>query len=228
MSSFESMLEKETGETETEQLIKLPKEYVCLAKKSLPYSAKDPLSYLMSRHVSSKDILYYKIGYCETGTYRKRIIIPSFNENGNCNFFIARTYREDWLKYKNPPVSKNIIFNDLLIDWASPITLVEGAFDALKIKNSIPLLGSTLGKNTKLFKKIALKQPKIYIGLDGDALVKSLNVISSMIEYGLEVYLLNTLNIEDIGAISKFEAEKLKETSKIMNTENIFDIYWRN
>ena len=49
-----------------------------------------------------------------------------------------------------------------------------------------------------------------------------------MIQYGLEVYLLNTTQIEDIGSISKYEAERLKEDAKIMNTENIFDICWRN
>tara|TARA_R100000008_G_C3584647_1_gene171239 strand:- start:587 stop:1507 length:921 start_codon:yes stop_codon:yes gene_type:complete len=226
MSSLESMFEIQ--KEEEKQTVKLPKEYFCLARKDLPYSAKEPLSYLMARGISSADILYYKIGYCDRGQYRKRIIIPSFNQDGDCNYFVARSYWKDWLKYKNPPVSKNIIFNDLMIDWNSPITLVEGVFDAIKINNSIPLLGSTLQENTQLFKKLAVKQPKIYIGLDKDALLKSLQIINSMLEYGLEVYRLDTSNIEDIGAISRSEAERLKEDSLAMNTENIFNIYWRN
>ena len=213
---------------EAKQVTSLPNEYICLARKHLPPSARDPLAYLMSRGLSKQDILYYKIGYCPHGEYRKRIIIPSFNENGDCDFFIARTYRKDWLKYKNPPVSKNIIFNELLIDWKNPVTIVEGVFDAIKIDNSIPLLGSTMMENSILFQRIAMEQPKIYIGLDHDALYKSLNIITSMIQYGLEVYLLNTTQIEDIGSISKYEAERLKEDAKIMNTENIFDICWRN
>jgi hypothetical protein len=115
-----------------------------------------------------------------------------------------------------------------LIDWKNPVTIVEGVFDAIKIDNSIPLLGSTMMENSILFQRIAMEQPKIYIGLDHDALYKSLNIITSMIQYGLEVYLLNTTQIEDIGSISKYEAERLKEDAKIMNTENIFDICWRN
>jgi len=226
MSSIDLMFEEQ--KEESAQTIKLPKEYVCLAKKNLPHSANEALFYLASRGIFSKDIIYYKIGYCATGEYRNRIIIPSFNDDGNCNYFIARSYGRDWLKYKNPPASKNIIFNSLLIDWETPVTLVEGPFDALKMNNSIPLLGSTLRENTKLFQKLALMQPKIYIGLDRDAVSKSLKVISSMVEYGLEVYRLNTSEIEDIGSISRFEAEQLKETSLIMNTENIFDIYWSN
>jgi len=226
MSSVETMFAENNDETK--QVVDLPKQYLCLARRDLPYSAKEALSYLMSRGIPKSDILYYKMGYCDTGKYRKRIIIPSFDENGDCNYFSARTYGTDWLKYKNPPSTKNIIFNDLLVDWDSPITLVEGAFDAIKIKNSIPILGSTLNENTKLFKKIATKQPKVYLGLDKDALTKSLQMIFSMLEYGIDVYFLDTTKIDDIGSITKFEAEKLKENSQPMNTENIFNIYWSN
>ena len=225
MSAIDILFDKQ--EEELEQSLPLPKEYVCLSQKRLPHAAKRALSYLYTRGLTSRDILYYKIGFCETGKYKKRIIMPSFNESGDCNFFVARTFINSWLKYKNPPVSKNIIFNDLLIDWTRPITLVEGIFDAIKIDNSIPLLGSTLSENSKLFKKLAFLQSKIYIGLDNDALSKSLNIITAMMQYGLEVNLLNTENIEDIGSITKTEATQLKKSSKMMSTENIFDICWR-
>ena len=109
-------------------------------------------------------------------------------KKGNCNYFTARSYSGDWLSYKNPPASKNIIFNDLLIDWNKPITLVEGPFDSIKMSNSIPILGSTLKETTKLFKKIAEKQTKVFIGLDEDALSKSMKIISLLLEYGLDVY----------------------------------------
>ena len=226
MSSIETIFAENNDEVK--EVVDLPKQYLCLARRDLPYSAKEALSYLMSRGIPKSDILYYKMGYCDTGKYRKRIIIPSFDESGDCNYFSARTYGTDWLKYKNPPSTKNIIFNDLLVDWDSPITLVEGAFDAIKIKNSIPILGSTLNENTKLFKKIATKQPKVYLGLDKDALTKSLQMIFSMLEYGIDVYFLDTTKIDDIGSITKLEAERLKENSQLMNTENIFNIYWSN
>ena len=226
MSSVEMMFE--AREDIKEQVVELPKEYFCLARKDAPYSSKEARAYLMGRGLSTEDILYYKIGYCDSGKYRNRIIIPSFDENGNCNYFSARTYKSDWLKYKNPPATKNIIFNDLLIDWDDSITLVEGAFDAIKIKNSIPILGSTLNENTKLFKKIVDKQPKVYLGLDKDALNKSLQMIFSMLEYGIEVYFINTEEIDDIGSITKVKAEELKQNSLPMNTENIFNIYWSN
>ena len=107
-------------------------------------TANAPLNYLRKRGINSADILKWKIGYCEDGEYRNRIIIPSFNRDGNCNYFVARAWTKDWLKYKNPPASKNVVFNELMINWDEPIVLVEGIFDAIIADNSIPLLGSTL------------------------------------------------------------------------------------
>ena len=204
----------------------LPPEYICLAKKGLPPAANEAISYLWSRGIGQKDILYHKIGFCLTGKYKKRIIIPSFDDEGNCNYFTARSYSGDWLSYKNPPASKNIIFNDLLINWNEPVTLVEGPFDAIKMKNSIPILGSTLKETTKLFKKIVEKQTKVYIGLDEDALNKSMKIISLLLEYGLDVYKLDTSDIEDIGSITKTEAEELKQEASQIDLESIFNIYW--
>ena len=206
--------------------VNLPPEYICLAKKGLPPAANDAISYLWSRGIGQKDIIYHKIGFCLTGKYKKRIIIPSFDDEGNCNYFTARSYSGDWLSYKNPSASKNIIFNDLLINWNEPITLVEGPFDSIKMKNSIPILGSTLKETTKLFKKIVEKQTKVYIGLDEDALNKSMKIISLLLEYGLDVYKLDTSDIEDIGSITKTEAEDLKQEASQIDLESIFNIYW--
>lgn len=206
--------------------VNLPSEYVCLAKHGLPHQAKEAISYLWSRGITKEQILYYKIGFCLTGKYKNRIIIPSFDNDGNCNYFIARSYTGDWFSYKNPPASKNIIFNELLVDWDEPITLVEGVFDAFKIGNSVPILGSTLKETTKLFKKIVETQSQIYIGLDKDALSKSFKIISLLLEYGLEVNKINTSQIEDIGSISPFMAERLKSEAKRIDLESIFDIYW--
>jgi len=209
------------------QVVKLPSEFVWLGHKNLLRAAKAPLKYLSDRGITPDDINLYKIGFCSSGEYRNRIIVPSFDDEGDCNFFIARTYVGDWLKYKNPPAKKNIIFNDLLVDWSKPVTLVEGVFDAIKTENSIPVLGSTLSTKTLLFEKIVAKQTKIYIGFDQDALYKSLKVIRSMIEYGIEVSNIDTSNIEDLGSITKQEAKALQKQSVLMTFENLLKLQWR-
>ena len=60
--------------------VDLPPEYICLAKKGLPPAANEAISYLWSRGIGQKDIIYHKIGFCLTGKYKKRIIIPSFDD----------------------------------------------------------------------------------------------------------------------------------------------------
>ena len=96
---------------------------------------RNAVFYLRKRGINIQDILKYRIGYCDTGPYNGKIVIPSFDANGSLNYFVSRAYYEDdtW-KHKNPDVSKDIIGFELHVNWDMPIILVEGAFDAITIK----------------------------------------------------------------------------------------------
>ena len=91
-----------------------------------------------------------KIGYTTYDTTQKqvssRIIIPSFNEYGELNYWTGRfTKLKHRQKYYNPIIErKDIIFNEEHIQWDADITLVEGPFDHIVVPNSIPLLGKAL------------------------------------------------------------------------------------
>lgn len=220
LSEFDNIFEEKTIE-ETIQRIELPKEYICLAKKNLPSTAKNALDYLKKRNITSYDILKWRIGYCENGEYKNRIVIPSFNMDGYCNYFIARTYSEDWLKYKNPPASKNVVFNELLINWKEPIILVEGVFDALRAENSIPLLGSTLSSYSKLFRAILTHSRRLYLALDQDAEKKALNIINLLISHGVEIYKIDTSDYEDVGEMTKEEFEKRKSSALLFDESTL-------
>ena len=209
ISDFDNIFEEK--EEETTQRISLPKEFISLANKNLSLTANAPLNYLRKRGVNSADILKWKIGYCEDGEYRNRIIIPSFNRDGNCNYFVARVWTKDWLKYKNPPASKNVVFNELMINWDEPIVLVEGIFDAIIADNSIPLLGSTLNAYSRLFKAVLTHSKRIYVALDQDAEKKALNIISALISHSIEIYKIDTSGYEDVGEMTKEEFTEKKE-----------------
>ena len=211
ISDFDNIFEEK--EEETIQRISLPKEFISLANKNLSLTANAPLNYLRKRGVNSADILKWKIGYCEDGEYRNRIIIPSFNRGGNCNYFVARAWTKDWLKYKNPPASKNIVFNELVINWDEPVVLVEGIFDAIIADNSIPLLGSTLNAHSRLFKAILTRSKRVYVALDQDAEKKALNIISALISHGIEIYKIDTSAYEDVGEMTKEEFKEKKEAA---------------
>ena len=171
--------------------LQLPKEFKQLHFK--PSGLFNPIynkavHYLTQRGIMDSEIVKYNIGYCEDGLYSGRIIIPSYDESGELNYFIARSFYEDEkMKYKNPPVNRDVIVFENQINWNEPITLVEGAFDAFSVKrNVIPLLGKFL--LSKLKNKIFEKGVKeITIMLDSDAIEDSTKHSEWFMKNGIKV-----------------------------------------
>ena len=172
--------------------IHLPKEYISLINPPNSIMAKHAMAYLKKRNISECDIIKYNLGYCEKGIYTNRIIIPSYDENGNLNYFTARSFEKtNPIKYKNPNSSRNIIPFEFFINWDLPLVLCEGPFDAIAIKrNVVPLLGKNI--QSSLMKKIVMSSvSKIYIALDKDAQKQALNFCQQLMNEGKEVYLVN-------------------------------------
>jgi len=162
-----------SNNTEDEQVeLRLPNEFRSLLEepKGLNPTFRKVKEYARKRGISKGDIKRYNIGYCDSGHYANRIIIPSYDRDNRLNYFIARSvFDEEKFKYKNPPVSKNVIMFENQINWQEPITLVEGVFDAMAVKrNAIPLLGKFIPKtlNDTIYKK---EVKSINILLDEDA-----------------------------------------------------------
>lgn len=130
---------------------------------------RNAIAYLKQRNIDKKTIIRYNIGFCPKGLYGGRIIVPSYDSRNQLNYFIARSiFPEEKQKYKNPPVSKDVIVFSNQIDWKQPITLCEGVFDAIALKrNAIPLLGKFVQKT--LMGAIKNTNPEVYICLDSDA-----------------------------------------------------------
>ena len=216
-SEIDDKLEHLFDEPEEKILLKLklPKGFISLANRGLPLSCAGAKSYLKKRRIDKKDILYWKIGYCPKGQHIGRLIIPSFDLDGNVNYFIARSYNGDWKKYLNPEVPKSeIIFNELYVDFAKPITLVEGVFDAIVAgENSIPILGSTLREDSRLFQKIIENNSTIYMALDPDAANKTNSIIEKLLRYGLKVYIIDVSGFKDVGEMTKEEFATRKENA---------------
>ena len=206
------------------QKIQLPKEFVSLCSNKIPATGTYALKYLQSRGVTTEEIVRWKIGYCFSGEYRNRIVIPSFDEDGDVNYFVARSFDNDWRKYLNPSLSRNIVFNELYIDWDSDIILVEGAFDAIKAgPNSIPLLGSTLREESSLFQEIVKNDACIYLALDPDAEKKTNKIISNLLQYGIELYHIDVTGFDDVGEMTKEEfLERKQNASFIGDNDYLF------
>lgn len=207
-------------EEDTRDKISLPKDFISLANKELPTTSMYPINYLKSRRIGKKDIIKWKIGYCPKGKYGGRIVIPSFDEDGDVNFFISRSYDRDWRKYLNPEASKDIIFNHPYIDFDEPITIVEGVFDAIKAgDNSVPLLGSTLTETSGLFDQIIKNDTPVYLALDPDADKKTNKLIRLFLNYDIELYLVDVKPFNDVGEMTKKQFEERKSSAKFINLD---------
>lgn len=197
--------------------LNLPKEFTSLCTTTKPLLHKSYISYLLNRGFDFADILRWKIGFCSEGRFAQRIIVPSFDISGKLNYFVARTTTNHNIKYLNPRASKDIIFNELNVDWSKPVTIVEGVFDAMKFENSVPLLGSTMPVHSKLFNKLLESNSTVYLGLDHDAQIKEEKIIKNMLLYGLEVYQMQRPISGDYADLSKEQCSLFKEKASFVH-----------
>lgn len=157
-------------ELEKEKLIvTLPESYKKFSESSPYYTNyNEAYQYVKSRGVSDYALEKYQVGYTCDGKHKNRIIIPSYDINGELNYYIARAY-DKWNKFKylNPEAEKqSIIFNEGLVNWNSTVYLVEGAFDHIVTPNSIPLLGKFI--SDKLYHTLQTRcKSDVVIVLDG-------------------------------------------------------------
>ena len=171
-------------------IIELPEEYQTLFNSSQTSVVANLVKkYLYERGLTNDDFIKYQIGYATSGNFGGRVIVPSFNQSNQLNYFIARSYDGSFFKYKNPEVSKDVIFFENLINWNTPIILCEGVFDAIAIKrNAIPLLGKSISDT--LYKKILTsKVNDIYIALDNDAQKRAIEIAHKFLNQGKRVFL---------------------------------------
>lgn len=216
ITEYEKIFLAEQTIEEKVEPINLPAEFQTLCNRDVGLSSLPARRYLRDRGLSKEDILFWKIGYAVSGEYTGRVIVPSFNLDGKVDYFIARTYENDWKRYMNPPTPKDIIFNELYLDWTSDITIVEGVFDAIKAKNAIPILGSTLREGSRLFRELIRHDPAIYIALDPDAEKKAEKLINTLLSYDAEVYKIDIPAGKDVGDMSHEEFLERKKAAKLI------------
>ena len=206
------------------EIIALPEDYRPLWKPKKTPDFRNAMSYLKKRGVTIFDILKYRIGYCESGEYSGKIIIPSYDCTGQLNYFVSRAYYEaDKYKHKNPKISKDIIGFDLTINWEEPIVLCEGSFDVIAIKrNAIPLFGKIIQPN--LQKKIIEKRVKdIYICLDEDAIRNALSIAEKFMGEGLNVYFIE-LKEQDASDLGFRHITEIIENTGVMTFEKLMQL----
>ena len=172
---------------------------------------KEAYKYLTSRGITDDMIEKFNIGYTVKGDFAYRIIVPSYNSEGQLNYFVARSWTKSKMKYKNPTAEKDqIIFREDSINWNQDIYLVEGVFDSFFLDNSIVMLGKKMSK--LLFGTLYSKaNANIVVCTDGDAW-----------EDGLKIY--HELNGGRL--YNKIKIVKLPEDKDICELKGQIDDYY--
>ena len=171
----------------------LPEGFKYMSKKSDSKYYKSAVKYMLSERGWTWDkIKKYNIGYTENlGDRKYRIIFPSYNERGQINYYVGRSYY-GLVKpnYMGPPKEEvarvDIIFNSKNINFDIPVFLVEGVFDMASIYNALPMLGKEPAN--VIIKKFVEHNTRVVLCLDEDALVDSVQIYNKLISYGLKVY----------------------------------------
>jgi predicted RNA-binding Zn-ribbon protein involved in translation (DUF1610 family) len=152
--------------------LRLPKEFIPFTKgdKSNPEHGLAYKYITNERNLDMETVHRFNVGFCLSGKFKQRIILPSYDANGFLNYFVARTYVDHPKKYDTPRdvQSSDIIFNESNINWNLPVFLTEGGFELLSWpENNIPLCGKVL--HDKLLQKLVDTDVPVVIALNQDA-----------------------------------------------------------
>lgn len=191
------------------ELVGLPEGYKPLYQKQSTPDYRNALHYALNvRKLTPLDILRYRVGYCEEGPYAGMLIVPSYGADNIINYYVGRSYYNATVSHKNPPVSKDVIGFENMINWKRPIVVVEGIFDAIATKrNVIPLFGKRMLPNLRT-KILTEKVQKLYLALDKDAFKDSIKEVEYFMNNGVDVYLIQLVEKDpsDMGYVGMVES----------------------
>jgi hypothetical protein len=208
----------------------LPKDFKLLVTASL----RDPdvlamRRYLSGRGIDERDMWYFKLGYSEEPRWKRRVIVPSFDAQGELNYFVGRTidrFRKP--KYDSPDVEwgykLSIVFNELNIDWSQELVLCEGAFDLMKCPdNAVPLLGSDLNGESALFNAIVAHSTPVVLALDDDMRIKKTPKIArKLAEYDVTIRIVRLPQDADPGELSRQHVKRLIVEAPVRSWNDTF------
>ena len=208
-------------EEEVNLHVELPDDFYYLSTdfNTVDPDCRDVLKYAIKRGFTKHKLWMLRVGYSKNSSFLRYLILPSYNKNGDLNFYVSRKIdakTKDSYKYKNASISKkHIIFNEINIDWNLPITIVEGPLDLLKTNdNATCLLGSSLTEDMLLFREIVKNKTSVYLALDADVYYKTIKIAKLLSQYDIEVKIIDTRGFEDVGEMSTSEFINLYDNAK--------------
>jgi hypothetical protein len=208
---------------EEEDSVNFPKElYLVGESKNYDPDLQAVRRYLLGRGLTPGDMLRWRISATKAGRLKRKAIVPSFDAEGEPNYYVARSIDDSFFKYNNCKRKKTeIVFNEIDIDWSQHVTLVEGVFDAMKCpENTVPVLGSSLPRESLLFKRLWSHGCKVTVAFDPDLKMKSHKVCSDLSKAGLEVLQAWAPDGKDFGMMDKKDVKSILGAAKHWQKED--------
>lgn len=162
-----------------------PEEYVPLRPDSVKsLCQRAALRYLKNRGLTDEQILLFRIGYCASGAYQGRVIVPVFQGN-EIVYFVARSISQaEERRYLNPPMPKTGVTFKTFLGKAHDAVIVEGVFDAISVSRYLPAI-ALLSKNPteEQVREVSKAARNLIVMLDSDALSTALSVSQRLSYY---------------------------------------------
>lgn len=218
--------------TEKEKPLKiikaLPKEYkmVGLYDSKLDKIVRKQLK---KRGFSLIKSMMLGFGYCGTGEYAQRLIIP-FYKNGEIIYFNARQITNSGPKYKNPTEEEfgigkgQIIYNYDALNFYNKVWIFEGVFNAATIGMNATATGGKQLSDWQLNEYITSPCKKIIIGLDDDAYPEALKIALKISPYK-QVKILMFPKGKDANDLGKKATKKLEKATPYLSYKEVYQKY---
>jgi len=176
------------------------------------------IRYLEKRGVTYNVAKYFRLGLSNESIFRRRVVFPSFDQEGNLNYVTARAIDDETtFKYFNTQRQRSsLVFNEIDAAWNRELVLVEGPFDLLACNgmNAVPMLGSWMDENYLLFNRIVTNKTPVVLALDPDALKKQEKIAKRLLQYEIPVRVVDWSGYSDETDPSKVGHDKFKKLVK--------------
>lgn len=190
--TLDNLFSEQSATWRSAKILDLPSSFCLLQNNTNSPLGRKSVEYLESNNIDINFAIQNKVGYCTDGEFANMIVFLSFDRNGKLNFYQGRNLFNIGKKYHScEQKSKDIVFNEFLLNYSKQIILVESVKSFLRhktIENIVPILGSTLRDNYYLFQELIINNcPKVVVALDPDAKIKSLKITQEFAKHGVEV-----------------------------------------
>lgn len=148
--------------------------------------------YLQGRGVTDDDVNYYKIGQ-GVGDYTGWAIVPSFDADGKCEYWVSRRIKKGWgPKYRNPGSARryHVGFLHNALQYTNVVIVCEGVFSALSAGRDAVVTFGKYVADTQLAKMWKAGVTGVILALDGDAWVEVLDTARRCYRMGFDTWVL--------------------------------------